>query len=354
MTFTLRVDGQRWRHHLRTTADAHPGLVPVIKGNGYGFGNASLARRAEWLGVDTIAVGTYAEVPDVLSRFSGDVMVLSPWRSFEVDSATQQAVYDPRVIHTIGRIGDLVALRDAAPDGTRVLLEGITSMARHGFDRHALADAAMALGRLRPVGFAVHLPMAGGRLEEAERWAAALEASKLAGRLEAPMQLFVSHLSDQELATLRERRPGLAIRPRVGTSLWLGDRGALSVRSRVLDVHPVERGERIGYRQRPMPVAGTLVIVSGGTAHGVGLESPTAASSLRQRATSLAKGGLEAAGLALSPFTVSGKQRWFAEPPHMQASMLLLPRSVSAPPIGDEVDVAARFTTSTFDNVVLD
>ena len=354
MTLTLRVDGERWRNHLRTIADTHPGLVPVIKGNGYGFGNASLARRAEWLGVDTIAVGTYSEVPHVLSRFPGDVMVLTPWRAFEVDADAQRTIYDPRVIHTIGRVSDLVALGGAAPGGTRVVLEGITSMARHGFDRHALADAAAALGRLRPVGFAVHLPMAGGRLDEAERWAAALEASKLAAHLEDPIRLFVSHLTDPELATLRERRPGLSVRPRIGTSLWLGDRGALSPRSRVLDVHPVERGERIGYRQRPMPVAGTLVIVSGGTAHGVGLEAPTAASSLRQRATSLAKGGLEAAGFALSPFTISGKQRWFAEPPHMQASMLLLPRSVSAPPIGDEIDVAARFTTTTFDSVVLD
>ena len=33
------------------------------------------------------------------------------------------------------------------------------------------------------------------------------------------------------------------IRPRVGTGLWLGDRGALTVTSTVLDVHEVERGD---------------------------------------------------------------------------------------------------------------
>ncbi len=68
---------------------------------------------------------------------------------------------------------------------------------------------------------------------------------------------------------------------------------------------------------------------------------------------SLAKGGLEAAGLALSPYTVEGKQRWFAEPPHMQASMLFLPSSVTPPEIGDELGVDVRFTTTTFDRVVL-
>ncbi|MDO9379805.1 MAG: alanine racemase [Nocardioidaceae bacterium] len=350
MTLTLTVDGDRWRAHLRQVADANPGLVPVLKGNGYGFGLHRLARRASWLGVDTVAVGTYAEVAEVLSRFDGDVLVLSPWRSFLPELAEPEA-YDPRVVHTVGRVADLRALGEAAPAGTRVVLEGVTSMARHGLDRHALSDAAAALGRLRLVGFAVHLPMTGGHLDETDRWAAAVEASQLAGRFEGRPQLFVSHLGAGELATLRERRPGLDVRPRVGTQLWLGDRGALRVRAQVLDAHEVERGERIGYRQRPMPVGGTLLVVSGGTTHGIGLEAPTAASGLRQRATSLAKGGLQAAGLALSPFRIAGKQRWFAEPPHMQASMLLLPSSVPVPAVGDELDVQVRFTTTHFDVV---
>ncbi|MFY0408309.1 alanine racemase [Solicola sp. PLA-1-18] len=350
MTLTLTVDGDRWRAHLRQVADENPGLVPVLKGNGYGFGVPRLARRAAWLGVDTVAVGTYAEVPEVLTRFDGDVLVLSPWRPFLPELADPQT-YDPRVVHTVGRTDDLRALAQAAPAGTRVVLEGVTSMARHGFDRHALTDAAGALGRLRMVGFAVHLPMTGGHLDETDRWAAAVEASRLADRFDGRPQLFVSHLGAAELVALRERRPGFDVRPRVGTQLWLGDRGALRVRAQVLDTHPVERGERIGYRQRPMPVGGTLLVVSGGTAHGIGLEAPTAASGLRQRATSLAKGGLEAAGLALSPFSVGGKQRWFAEPPHMQASMLLLPSSVRVPEVGDELDVQVRFTTTRFDVV---
>ena len=34
---SLHVDGDRWRAHLRRVADGTPGLVPVAKGNGYGF-----------------------------------------------------------------------------------------------------------------------------------------------------------------------------------------------------------------------------------------------------------------------------------------------------------------------------
>jgi hypothetical protein len=67
----------------------------------------------------------------------------------------------------------------------------------------------------------------------------------------------------------------------------------------------------------------------------------------------LAKGSLDAAGRALSPFTVSGRQRWFAEPPHMQASMLFLPSSVKPPAVGDEITVDVRYTTTTFDRIIM-
>jgi hypothetical protein len=65
----------------------------------------------------------------------------------------------------------------------------------------------------------------------------------------------------------------------------------------------------------------------------------------------VAKGGLEAVGQALSPFHVAGKQRWFAEPPHMQCSLIWLPARVAPPAVGDEVDVDVRMTTTTFDRI---
>lgn len=347
MSVTLSIAGDRWRNHLRSVADAHPGLVPVVKGNGYGFGRSALAQQAQWLETDQLAVGTYTELPSVLSRFPGDVLVMSPWRPF-LPEVRDGSAYDERVIHTVGRVDDIVALAQERP-GARVVVEGMTSMERHGLDRHSLAAVVKALDGLELMGFTLHLPMAGGNLAEAERWIAAMQASQL-----DTSTVYVSHLTDAELDTLRERRPDVAIRPRIGTNLWLGDRRALRVRASVLDVHEISRGERVGYRQRVMPRDGHLLIVSGGTAHGIGLEAPTSASSVRQRATSLAKGSLEAAGLALSPFTVAGKQRWFAEPPHMQASMLLLPRSVTPPQVGDEIMVDVRFTITTFDRVQLD
>ncbi len=342
MGFDLDVDVTRWRQGLRTLHDATPGLVPVVKGNGYGLGRDVLATESATLGVEAIAVGTYAEVPGALAAFPGDVMVLTPWRPFFHD-----VVLDDRVVHTLGRVDDIAALAAAAPTA-RILLEGETSMARHGLDRHELAAAVAALGGLRVEGFAIHLPMAGGNYAEAESWAAALETSQV-----ETTTLFVSHLTPAETTALRTRRPHLDVRPRIGTSLWLGDLGALSVRATVIDSHLVAWGEHVGYRQKPVPRDGTLLIIAGGTSHGIGLEAPKATSGVVQRGKSLAKGGLEAAGYSLSPFTIDGKQRWFAEPPHMQASMVFLPGSATAPAVGDTVDAAVRFTTATFDAITL-
>jgi hypothetical protein len=336
MPLTLTVDGPRWRAHLRSYLDAHPGLVPVAKGNGYGFTLGRLARKTDWLGCDLLAVGTYDEVPEVLSRFHGDVLVLSPYRTF-----LPSVPDDPRVVHTVGRGDDLAAL--AARGGRpRVVLEGLTSMRRHGFTEGRLVQVAGASG-VRVEGLALHLPIGVDALPEVHDWLA----------LELHQTVFVSHLSDEQLRLLSTRHPGVRLRPRVGTALWLGDRAALRVTATVLDVHPVTRGQRAGYRWRRVPRDGHLVVVDGGTAHGVGLEAPTPASSVRQRAVALARGGLDAAGLALSPYTIAGKQRWFLEPPHMQSSMLFLPAAVPPPDIGEEIPVDVRFTTTRFDRIVV-
>jgi len=350
MSLTLSVDGDRWRAHLRAIADAHPGIAPVVKGNGYGFGNGRLARKAEWLGVDTIAVGTYEELPDVATRFDGSMLVLTPWRPNvgDVDPAITG-----RVVHTVGRVDDVAALLERQP-GARLVLERRTSMVRHGFTASQLWEAAELLrgpaGRAARVeGVALHLPLAqGSHLGEVTRLMNDVVA---AGLPDSVRTVWVSHLTTAELERLRATWSDYEIRPRIGTALWLGDRAALRATATVLDVHEVERGDAVGYRGRTLPKAGHLLVVSGGTGHGIGLESPMGASSIRDRAATVARGGLDAVGFVRSPFSIDGKQRLFAEPPHMQASMLFLPAGAAVPQVGDEVDVRVRYTTTRFDRV---
>jgi alanine racemase len=358
MSLTLTVDGERWRRHLLATVERHPGIVPVAKGNGYGLTLGRLARRAQWLAdhasdtgtpVDTIAVGTYDEVEPAATRYDGDLLVLTPWRPFgaalDLDPRTAA-----RVVHTVSRVEDLADLRERHPQA-RFVLEQLTSMLRHGMTRRDLAAAADALGQGRSGlrGVAMHLPLnTTSHLGEVTRLINDVVASGLPTRT-----VFVSHLTGAELARLATSYPDFTVRPRIGTDLWLGDRGALSVTATVLDVHEVERGDTFGYRGRSAPKHGHIVVVSGGTAHGIGLEAPTGDQSLKARAATLARGGLDAVGFVRSPFSIDGKQRLFAEPPHMQASMLFVPSGARVPRIGEDIDVRVRFTATDFDRVVV-
>jgi alanine racemase len=345
MPLTLDVDGDRWRTRIESTVTSSSvPIVPVAKGNGYGFGNTALATEAAKLDVATMAVGEYEELADVAAAFRGDLLVLSPWRPW-IDVSNDVS---DRVIHTVSRLDDLRALGSSGAR-PRVVVELLTSMRRHGVARQDFEAVAALLDDVQWEGFALHLPLTGDHRDEARTLAGnALAAATPAGK--TPTPIWLSHISAASAAPIAAEL-GTEARLRVGTSLWLGDRSQLTARSTVLDAHQVHRGDRYGYRQRKAQRTGTILVVAGGTAHGIGLEAPTPAASMRQRAVSLAKGGLEAAGRSLSPFRVSGKQCWFAEPPHMQCSMIWLPSGAPAPAVGDELDVDVRFTTTQFDEV---
>jgi hypothetical protein len=137
----------------------------------------------------------------------------------------------------------------------------------------------------------------------------------------------------------------------VGTRLWLGDKQARTSTATVLDVHPIKRGERAGYRQRICPDrrldrSGRRWDVARHRNGSADLGQDDAASGNRVCYRSLA-----AAGMALSPYTINGKKRWFLEPPHMQSSQVFLPRKEKPPQIGDEIPVELRLTTATVDCV---
>ncbi|QGF25095.1 alanine racemase [Raineyella fluvialis] len=345
---TLTIDTDAWRAHQRAVVERTPGIIPVAKGNGYGFGLTRLAEEAQSLGVRTIAVGVPGEVAAVRDHFDGDIVVLQPWRPF--DARAVELARDPRVIWTVSRLDDIEVLANLGGDvRPRVILEVLTSMRRHGLSSADLDAGEEASAMLDVQGWTIHLPLHSEATEA--------EARDLAARavdaFRAPVWL--SHVPvstaeaiSHELSAQGER---LETRLRVGTELWLGDRSAYSTSATVLDLHEVSRGDRIGYHQHRAPGDGWVVIVAGGTANGVGMEAPTSGSTMRAKAISVATGAMEAAGRALSPYTLDGKKRTFLEPPHMQSSMIFMPKGSTPPQVGDRVPVEVRMTTALFDIV---
>ena len=384
MSFTVTIDAQRWRDHQDAVAasvqrSAGAPVVPVIKGNGYGLGQTLLTSEAVRLGADTVAVGTVFEVEEVARQGTHDILVLEPYEprdSIASDAwwGVGQALHAGRVIRTIASTSALLSLTEGT-GSVRVVLEASTSMHRFGMDESELlgilADArireALARGRILIEGLALHLPIAQpadeddprrvnlgtAKVREVVRWAGlwSAETDVWSGHNSPECRVWVSHLDDTELAAVASSVPDVVLRARVGTRLWL-DRSAMRAAGTVLAVHPLSTGTHVGYRQRTGPKDGTLVVVSGGTSHGIGLTAPTPAASVRQRVVTAGTGALDAAGRALSPFRWQGKQRWFAEPPHMHVSLVWLPAGVMVPAVGDRLDADVRFTTSSFDAVL--
>ncbi|WP_083976847.1 alanine racemase [Kitasatospora azatica] len=346
MTLSLYVETDRWRAQQRALLAEFPGLVPVAKGNGYGLGNQRLAEETQLLGTGLLAVGTAEEAAEVLaSGYQGEVLVLRPYRIGEPDPGLPQG----RVLRTVA---SLEALRALA--GQRVVVECMTSMRRHGIDRAdltRLAGTRTAAGPHRVAGFALHLPLdrpdGSDPVAEVDDWVRAVGAVGL-----PTGTVFLSHLSAAGVAELTERHPGTEFRSRIGTRLWLGDVGSLHARSTVLDVTAVRRGDRYGYRQHKAPSDGHLLVVSGGTAHGIGLEAPKYVQGLLPRLKGIARAGLATLNRTLSPYQWNGRQLWFAEPPHMQVSIVFLPAGGKPPAVGDELPVTVRHTTTHFDRVV--
>ena len=369
MSFVLHVDAERWRANAASVIEAAQRIdecrvVPVVKGNGYGIGQQRVAEEAARFDPDVIAVGTVFELAN--THVNTDILVLEPFEPRDPVSASawwELGFRSERVIRTISSPDALLALC-AGPGRVRVVLEALTATHRFGMDEHALVSLlaekrvrdAIAKGHVHIEGLALHLPMAASpsKVRDVVSWAGLWDDAidVWPGNTDGLRTLWVSHLSTEELVEVRKHIPDLLIRPRIGTALWHGDRSTLQARGTVLAVHPVADGTTVGYRQRKGPKGGTLVVVSGGTSHGIGLSAPSAATSARARMVAAGTGALDAAGRALSPFRWAGKQRWFAEPPHMHVSLLWLPGDCVIPKIGDELDAQVRFTTSTFDAVI--
>jgi hypothetical protein len=351
----------------------------VIKGNGYGLGQDTLTEQAVRLDADTVAVGTVWEVDSAAARGNHDIVVLQPFDPLDTTAAAEwwrmgDRLHSGRVIRTIASPDALLALCDG-PGSVRVILEGRSSVQRFGMVesqllelladtrvRHALERAYILIE-----GLSLHLPMVQPkdvkplkgvvgtpRVHEVVRWAGLWHAQTLVwtGHNSPASTVWVSHLNDDEVALVVSSVPDIVLRVRVGTRLWLGDRGALQAYGTVLAAHTVKENTPAGYRQRTGPSDGTLPVIGGGTAHGVGLSAPTPATRMRQRMVTIGTGVLEAVSRSLSPFTWGGKQRWFAEPPHQHVSLVWIPWGSGTPVVGDLIPAEVRYTTSRFDEVV--
>lgn len=340
MTLRLRVDAAAWRSHVERVAASYATLVPVVKGNGYGFGRNVLAELAAELlaglgGGDelpTLAVGTIHELTGLPTGVRP--LVLTPpspdgGASGSRSMAERLAVAPASPIVTVGAREHVDVLGDWRG---AVLVKLRSSMQRFGVTPDALPDfrRSVAGAGFAIAGYSIHLPIAGDdqdRLTEIDAWLGILEDGAEPG--EARPSLWVSHIGADAYAVLCGRWPRWRFPMRVGTGLWHGDKSALHLGANVIDVHPVQHGTRAGYHGATVSADGHLVVVGAGTAHGV---------------TPLADGR--------SPFHYLRRRLDLVESPHMHTSLVLVPAGEAGPQVGDIVDVQRPLISVSVDEVI--
>lgn len=377
MTFSLHIDAELWRSDLRSRADsmaallgagaqAEP-LVPVVEGGYCGLDPVSLALEASRLDVTTLAVGTAYDARRVAEHFPGEILVRQPWDPRDSEAMREWGFLDDglltRVIRVVASTEALHRLAAQPGPPVPVVLAGLTSAYGAGLAEPEL-DALLAddtvrdalrTGRLVVRGANLQMPLrqpsspqvstiggsraagalptgASNRAREAWGWAviwiralAAVEQSHIPLSQDATT-IWVSGLDDSELHDLHAALDLLPIRVLMAEELWWGNPEAFVAYGSVLGVHPVTRGREVGLSQRRAPRDGYVVVVSGGSSHGLGSATVRAAG-LRERATHATTSAMTAWGRARSPFQWAGRERRFLEAPHETYSLLWLSES---------------------------
>jgi alanine racemase len=302
VTIRLTVDRQRWWDHVTDVAAGVDGLVPVVKGNGYGFGRMLLAELAVRLS-PVIAVGTVHELEGLPAECTP--VVLTP------------TLRPPTATDVVLTVGSRAHVDTLAGWPGRVIVKLESSMHRYG-DGIELVALAQQAG-LRTVGVAIHPPLAGS---DDDHYA---DIVRPLPDVDPSLDVWVSHVAPATYAALPTTH---RYKLRSGSYLWHGDRESLRLEADVLDTRRVRAGTSVGYRLTAVPGDGTVVMIGAGSANGVGLLPGD-----------------------LSPFHFGRLRMTLVEPPHMHTAMAFVPDGDPCPAPGDWVDLQRPLTMTTIDDL---
>ena len=243
-------------HNVSTLA-AHVGPTPlcaVVKANGYGHGsvevaNAVLAAGASWLAVGIVEEGVELRAAGI----NAPILVLS-----EQHSSSSRALLDAGLTPTVYTLDGVAALDEAAEGmgPVRVHVGLDTGMRRVGVEPDSVDDflAAIAASKnLHAEAAWTHCPVADE--PDNDFTEAQLARFDMATRPSA----LPTHIANSAAAITRPERVAFMVRcgisvygidPDVALSGMADLRPALTLRSEVSFVKPIEAGEAVGYGHR--------------------------------------------------------------------------------------------------------
>lgn len=337
MTLLLEVDNNKFKTHQKSVLKDFPNLIPVIKGNGYGFGLENLVNEVKALNLATIAVGTVYEAQTIQNEFSGQILILEPYQGNDVEATKVLGQITANTIKTISAVNCGFNYK------SDFVIEGRTSTNRFGLLKNEFALLDLKSPNLK--GLALHLAINqsdDAKFNEVNEWLSFWQS------VSENRDIWISHASKNLMNKLKEQNPDFNFLNRIGTELWLGDKSFITAKARVLAV--VENVKNAGYSQKSLAANKKILVVSGGTANGIGLNSDKTIRSFLDRLKVFILGLSAAFGNSQSPFFINNKKTYFFEPAHMNVSLIKVAKNEKVS-VGDYLIAKVRFSTTDFDSV---
>lgn len=245
--------------HLREVAAEKGlgGLRAVLKADAYGHGALPLARHLARLGVERFAVALVEEGVELRrGGIAGDILVMGPCLAEQ-----RQTVVAHRLVPTVSSAGQLEIWKEhrSGAEPVPVHVKVNTGMNRLGVAADDLGTVLEAVRRapaLRLAGLMSHLadasaPESAQNRRQGERFEALLELLEAAERGSIEIHLANSAgLLHQPRHGATVARPGLALLGYDPAGRDEGLRPVMSVHARLMQVHRLEAGERVGYEGR--------------------------------------------------------------------------------------------------------
>jgi len=256
----VRINLGNLRHNYRIYRQLHNRVIPVIKSDAYGHGLAEVSRALEDENVDTFGVGFVHEAAR-LRQTGCDKRILALLGP--VDKADDALLWKHDILAAISHFDQLERVAEAAERNgpLDIALKFDTGMRRLGFVAEDLDEliAVIETSRLTPVMVSSHLASADVPEHEANvKGQAALFRQVLGGLEQAGFEVEANIANSAgslafEQCRMDSLRLGIAMyggNPFEGTGkalLGADFKPVMEVSAPVLQVHPLKKGESIGY-----------------------------------------------------------------------------------------------------------
>ncbi len=263
----VEIDLDKISHNLRLVRNASPGrkIIGVVKADAYGHGMVEVSKVLMKGGVDSLAVAYLDEGVALREAGIQDIPVIVLF-----DNEPSEDFFRFRltpVVHNLSFLREIASLASKKETSIGIHINIDTGMGRLGFpwyESDSIVDQVLAMEDLRVEGLMSHFSEADISDEDFSR----LQMNRFEGALSLfrarglnPLAHFANSAAVFRLpeAHYDAVRPGLALYGSSPYSPDAGLRAAMSVKTVLIDVRTLRKGESVSYGRTFVTTRGSLI-----------------------------------------------------------------------------------------------